>query len=1185
MKEKIEQLAKGNFKYEQPKLLLSEEFIHISVETGSTYQGSFTISNDEGSKMKGVLYSSFRLLHLETDKFVGEKTNIRYHFVADYLNAGEEFHEEINVITNCGEIKIPVTIIVEAPYFETSLGKIKDLFQFANLAKADWAEAKQVFKSDKFGKIIQYYDKQYLPLYQSLVKSSSISQALDEFLVATHKKIAIVIGVNKTSLSYDAGPYNFMDKITLSKEGWGYTEIRMISMVPFIELERKMVWSDNFINGQFEVNFVIKTEGMKQGRHTGIIRIETASQIIDVQVCVTCHRSQFNERINDLKHKQITIAMMKNYLNFRVNRIPSSKYVSEAESLLLRQLNMKYEGKELQLYQLHLQLIANRETAIQSSYMALEGQCSILRKDDEVAYAILQYLRTIRKKSNADSLLVCEEVKEIFERNPKKFMLFWCLLYLDKEYENNSVKKFKDMKEQFQLGMHSPIIYYEAYHLINEDCSLLKCMDSFEQQLLVFIIKHKLLTKEIATQAAYLIGKERIYRRINLTILCSIYDGFKSKEALQGICSLLIRGHVKSSKYHNYFELAINQQLRVTELPEYFIYTMVEEEYVSLPPTIVMYFKYKNQLPDKKKAFYYCCLLENAKENPEILNQHQNEILQFIREQLRIGNQSIHIAVLCDAIITKECIDEELAKLLPTIAFQHQLICPNPKMKGVVVVHKELNEEEVVMLVDQKAMIHIVSESVQIFLLDHSNQRYYVTINYTLRKTSHLEDFYLTMYDLSPEDARLVLFLSLKAQYYQKFDEYAIQLRKKVALLNELTSEYRKDFIQTLIHYYYDNFEGEILESYLMKVDLHSIDRNSRSKMIEFMILRDLHNAALKAMMELGYEGVEVRRLLKLCSRLVSNADGVFEKIDILVEIAHFVFLHGKYDISILEYLNKFYYGTTGEMFELWKVSKENSLDTSELEERLLGQMLFAESYLSDAKSVFMSYYRSGSNHKLIRAYLSFYAYKFLVKERIADPEIFDVIHQELSYEDNEIALQALLKYYSMQDQLMDSEINFVEYHLSAFVQKGILLPFYQDFKKHMRIPMAMYDKYYIEYRTNPNHKVVIHYFLEGDRHEEFVHEEMVNCYHGMFVKEFILFYNETLQYYISEFKDGKEVITESKTVTIKPETQHMEDHNYYRLNQIMEAREMKDETSINILMENYAVTDYSISMLFKPIV
>lgn len=1185
MKEKIDQFAKGIFKYRQPKLLLSEEFIDITVESGSTYQGSFTICNEDGLNMKGVLYSSSRLLYLETDKFVGEKSSIRYHFIADYLNAGEEFHEEISIITDCGEIKIPVTVVVEEPYCETSLGKLKDMFHFANLAKTDWAEAKQVFKSEKFAKIVEYYDKQYLPLYQSLIQSSSISQALDEFLVATKKKLAIVIAVDKTQLIYEASPYNFMDKLVLSKEGWGYSEIRISTTASFLELERKILWADNFINGLCDVNFVVKTEGMKEGRHYGRIRIETVNQSMNVELEVSCHRKKNQQHITLHKYKQITAAMVKNYLDFRFHRIPATKYVSEAETLLLNLLMNCKDKKDYSLYQLHLQLISGRESAIHNSFLNLEGQAETLHQNNEVHYGIFQYLRTLRKKSNADSLLACEEIREIFDRNPKEFLLFWCLLYLDKQYENNPVKKFSDIKEQFEIGVRSPLIYYEAVSLILEDSSLLRCMDSFEQQLLVFMIKQKVLTREIGTQAAYLIGKERVPQKLNLWILQAIYEEFKLKESLQGICSLLIRGHQRSAKFHKFFEQAIKEQLRLTELPEYYIYTLDESEYVMLHPAIITYFTYNNPLPEKKRAFYYACLLENSKSNPEIISQYRKEIVEFIRDQLFKGNCSLHLAYLCDSFITEDMLEEGLARVLPAIAFQYELSCANQKIKSAVVVHKELKLEEQVPLVEGKAIVHLVTENAQIFLLDQSNQRYYVTVGYSLRKISHLEDNFLRMYELASEDARLILYLSVKAQYYQKFDEHAIELRKRVAQLEELTSEYRTDFMQTLIHYYYDNFEGEILESYLMKIDLRNLDRNSRNKMIEFMIVRDLYNSALKAMTELGFDGVELRRLYKLCSRLISNADGTLEKIDIVVDITYYVYIHGKYDNFMLEYLDKYYYGTTGEMFELWKCCKENNIDSSDLEERLLGQMLFAESYMSDATSVFMSYYRSGANHKLIRAYLSFYAYKFMMNGRIPNPEIFEVIRQELNYEDNEIALQALLKYYSLQEQLTDSEVKFIDYHLSVFEQKGVLLPFYQDFKKNMRIPQSMYDKYYVEYYTNPNNKVMIHYFIEGEHTQDYVHEEMVNAYYGIFVKEFILFYNETMQYYISEVIDGKEVITESKTITIEPEVTQSEDNNYHRLNQIIEAQLRKDEASTHHLLESYACMDYAVSMLFKAII
>ncbi len=1186
MKEKIEQLARGNFDYEPPRILVSEEEITITVETGSTYQGSFSIQNSEGSRMKGVLYSSSRLLCIETDKFIGETTQIRYHYVADYQNSGDECHETISIISDCGELTIPVHIIVEAPYCETSLGKIKDLFQFANLAKVNWTEAKQVFKSEKFEKMVDYYDKQHLLLYQSLVKSSSISQALDEFLVATHKKTAVIITIDKSDSEYDAGPYNFMDKFKITKDGWGYQEVRISTNASFLELERKIVWVDNFINNECEINYVIKTEGMKEGIHYGTIVVETVSQKLCFHIKVRCNRSSRNERLKQRKVNHVKSQLVKNYLDFRFNRISSSKYVAEAEVLLKNLTNYDRDQVDYALYHLHLQLIAGRDVAFSSALFAFEEKYDELRYHHEVSYGILLYLKTLRKKSNVDIAAAYNEIQEIYSRNSDSYLLFWCLCYLDKQYETNHSKKYQDIKQLYEQGVKSPILYYEAAALVLEDSSLLRSLDGFERQLVVFLLRQKVLTKELAAIVSYLIGKEKVFMSINLMICKRIYEQFKIKEALQVLLSLLIRSHNRSNKYHSYFEAGVNQQLRVTELPEYYVYTMNEELYVPIHPSVLAYFNFNNSLPEKKRAFYYCCLLENAKTNPEILNQHREEILEFILQQLRNHCVNVHLCVLCDTLITQETLTKELASLLPELSFLYVLECPNQKIKSVSVYHKELKLESNVPIHNQKAYVYLWTENAKIVLIDNNEQRYHATIGYALRKVSHLEGLYDKMYELAPDNANLVLYLSDKAQYYQKFDSRTIELRKQVTLLSNLTKEYQKNFLQTLIHYYYDNFEGEILENYLMQIDLHLIERNGRSKIIEFMIVRDLDQIAFKAMAELGYEGVDLKRLLKLCSRVIANADGVSEKVDILVEISHYVFIHGRYDVPVLEYLNRYFNGTTSEMFALWRTSKDNNLDTSDLEERLLGQMLFTESYMSDAKAVFMSYYHNGCNRKLIRAFLSYYSYKYLIFDRSADVEIFDVIRQELNYEDNEIAMQAYLKYESTLEYLADSEIKYIDYQLSVFEQKGILLPFYQNFQRNMRIPQSMYDKFYVEYRTNPKHKVFIHYSLEGEEiNGEYCVEEMNNLYYGIFVKEFILFQGETLQYYISEIIDGKEVITKSQTVTIEPEMQQYEENNYHRINQIIEARELRDEATMNRLLETYVKLDYSIDAMFRPII
>ena len=96
---------------------------------------------------------------------------------------------------------IPFTAQVEAPYINTSIGKIKNLFEFANLARMDWAEAKKVFRSEEFERVILKNEERYHVIYRNLLKSISTSQALEEFPIAVNKKSKINLGISKTHLS------------------------------------------------------------------------------------------------------------------------------------------------------------------------------------------------------------------------------------------------------------------------------------------------------------------------------------------------------------------------------------------------------------------------------------------------------------------------------------------------------------------------------------------------------------------------------------------------------------------------------------------------------------------------------------------------------------------------------------------------------------------------------------------------------------------------------------------------------------------------------------------------------------------------------------------------------------------------------------------------------------------------
>ena len=110
-----------------------------------------------------------------------------------------------------------------------------------------------------------------------------------------------------------------------------------------------------------------------------------------------------------------------------------------------------------------------------------------------------------------------------------------------------------------------------------------------------------------------------------------------------------------------------------------------------------------------------------------------------------------------------------------------------------------------------------------------------------------------------------------------------------------------------------------------------------------------------------------------------------------------------------------------------------------------------------------------------------------------------------------------------------------------------------------------------------------MHYVLEGQEEVEdtYKKEEMRNMYGGIYTKEFILFFGENLQYYITERNGEKEKLTESNSVSIADVISDNDETRFDMLNDMMVAQTLQEEDSMLKLMSKYAQTDYVVNQVF----
>ena len=232
-----------------------------------------------------------------------------------------------------------------------------------------------------------------------------------------------------------------------------------------------------------------------------------------------------------------------------------------------------------------------------------------------------------------------------------------------------------------------------------------------------------------------------------------------------------------------------------------------------------------------------------------------------------------------------------------------------------------------------------------------------------------------------------------------------------------------------------------------------------------------------------------------------------------------------------------------------------------------------------------MHYYNNGAKERIVEAYLAYNAYNYFVKEAVVSDTVFEIIEARLEADKDVIWVcrMALLKYYSECERLDECRLDLSRSMMEELSRKGYIFSFYRKFADSFKLPYRVADKTVVEYRTDPAHRVVIHYAMEDSN--DFVAMDMKNVYEGIFVKNFILFYGEKLQYYITEESEAGETVTESCCIEGSMVSRERPEGRYEMLNEMLACRQLHDTKSLDKQLHIYGVDNVVVGQLFKPII
>ena len=156
-----------------------------------------------------------------------------------------------------------------------------------------------------------------------------------------------------------------------------------------------------------------------------------------------------------------------------------------------------------------------------------------------------------------------------------------------------------------------------------------------------------------------------------------------------------------------------------------------------------------------------------------------------------------------------------------------------------------------------------------------------------------------------------------------------------------------------------------------------------------------------------------------------------------------------------------------------------------------------------------------------------------------------------------DICKVALLKYY-VGKEVEPAIANVLQECFKETSKKRMVFPFYLQYPQEWLRKMQLHDKVMVEYQAAKAGKVKVFYRLQkdGEAADEYRAETLLPVYDNVYLKEFVLYEDESLTYYFEESASGQVQATEK--AQIRKNNDVYEDGKYCRLNLISRLSQNK---------------------------
>ncbi len=731
LKNKIKRLAKGDFHIQQPEITFPETRIIMRVGEGELYKGSFSLQNQGEGTIRGLVYSSSYRIHCEEQGFDGNPVNIYYTYDGTGLVPGHVEKGTFTIVCNGGEYDIAFTAIIEKPFVMTSHGKVQSLEDFKRLTFKDPDEAEKLFRSRDFYTILKYEDKRIQALYENMRRWELDRGALEEFLVGCKQKEKMFLTLEEDSRAFMEVDEVRKATLVVKKNTWGFLPITVRTEGAFLSVEQSFFTTDEFIGNSYHLEYLLTEQKLHKGSNYGKIILETPYETLECEVIVEKDITREEEQRDDDKE---FVSILKRYLVFEEGKLDLHTWTEESLSKIERLREKNTSNEWYLLVHAHICLLGERYEEAKGILESYNYNRFAIGKNVELSSYYL-YLTTYLSNDSIGQRKVAEELSKSYMKNPDSWKILCMLINVDSEYKIYS-ERLRVLEQHFyEEKTNSVWFYLEAFRCFRDNSSSLKKLGQFEISVLHFAVKYKLMTKELALYTANLASQLKFFDLHLFHTLVLSYDLYEETMILNAICTLLVKGNCIDNCYFKWYEKAVESELKIAQLYEYYMASINESSFCKpLPRSVYLYFMHGNNLNDQKRSLLYANLITFEDESSEIYAHYRDEMETFAWSQLEKRHISEELRIIYKRFLEERFLNKERVNALNDICHAYEITTKVPNMKFVLVIAEDGTITQRVPYKDAGTQVMIYAKTDRIVWESMSERHYVDTIPYESRR-------------------------------------------------------------------------------------------------------------------------------------------------------------------------------------------------------------------------------------------------------------------------------------------------------------------------------------------------------------------------------------------------------------------------------------------------------------------